>query len=85
MNAPRKRFSMPKEKRNSNVKRYVRGVVVVQVVNHKVTRVPEEKVVDMPGIDGMELADDIGIPVDDGEIMSILMSMSMMICSWTRS
>jgi hypothetical protein len=87
LNAPRKRFSMPKEKRNSIVKKYVRGVVVVQVVNHNVTRVPEEKVVDMPGIGGMELADDTGIPVEDGDDMSMFISMlmSMMIYSWTRS
>jgi hypothetical protein len=55
--------------------------VVVQVVNHSVTRVPDEKVDDMPGIDGMELADCIGIPVEDGEDMSIFM----MICSRLRS
>jgi hypothetical protein len=77
LNAPRKRFSMPKEKRKTIVKKYVKGVVVVQVVNHSVTRVPDEKVEDMPGIDDMELADGISVPVEDGEDMSIFM----MVCS----
>jgi hypothetical protein len=68
---------MPKEKRKTIVKKYVKGVVVVQVVNHSVTRVPDEKVEDMPGIDDMELADGISVPVEDGEDMSIFM----MVCS----
>jgi hypothetical protein len=80
---------MPKEKRKTIVKQYVKGVVVVQVVNHNVTRVLEEKVDDMPGMPdmgGIEVADGIGIgigiPAEDGEDMSIFMFM--MRCSWSR-
>jgi hypothetical protein len=50
-------------------------------VNQSVTRVPDEKVDDMPGIDDMELADGIGVPVEDSEDMSIFM----MVYSWLLS
>lgn len=59
------------------VRKYVVGVVVVQVVNHKVTRVLEEKVDDMPAIasfeciGAMELAEEVGRPVEDRADMSI--------------
>jgi hypothetical protein len=73
---------MPKQNRKTIVKKYVKGVVVVHVVNHKVTRVLEEKVddmPDMPDMGGMEVADgigiDIGIPAEDGEDMSMFMFM----------
>ena len=55
-------MSIPKQKRNKIVRKYVAGVVVVQVVNHKVTRVLDEKVDGMPviaSIDDVVLVDPV--------------------------
>jgi hypothetical protein len=60
------------------VRMYVVGVVVVQVVNHKVTRVLDENVDDIPDIvpiDGMGLADADMIPAEEGDDISIFISM----------
>jgi hypothetical protein len=63
-------LSIPREKRKTMVKKYVAGVVVVHVVNHRVTRVLEEKVDDMPAMGSIE---DIGAIVSVGDmVMSML-------------
>jgi hypothetical protein len=76
--APRKRLSMPREKRNKIVKKYVAGVVVVQFVNHNVTRILDEKVDDMAdiaSIGGMGPADGIGKPIEeDGDIPMFILA-----------
>lgn len=59
-------MSIPKQKRNNIVRKYVAGVVVVQVVNHKVTRVLDEKVEGMPVI---AFIDDVAV-VDPAEMLS---------------
>jgi hypothetical protein len=68
---------MPKQKRNTIDRIYVAVVVVVQFVNHRVTRVLEEKVDDIPGIvciDGMGLM--AGTMVDDEDAMSMFKGQS---------
>jgi hypothetical protein len=59
-------LSIPKQKRNNIVRKYIAGVVVVQVVNHKVTRVLDEKVDGMPVIASI---DDVGL-VDPADMLS---------------
>jgi hypothetical protein len=68
---------MPREKRKMIVRKYVAGVVVVQFVNHNVTRVLAEKVDDMAdvasidGIDDMGPTDGIGSLIEEDGNMSI--------------
>jgi hypothetical protein len=73
---------MPKEKRKTIVRKYVAGVVVVQVVNHNVTRVLEENVDDMPDIvsmEGIALADAVVILVKDEDGIFIFIFISMIL------
>lgn len=60
------------------VRKYVAGVVVVQVVNHKVTRVLEEKVDDMPDIESIDAMDLVGAAIilaEECNGISIIISM----------
>jgi hypothetical protein len=69
---------MPKQKRNKIVRKYVAGVVVVQFVNHKVTRVLDEKVDCMPTIvpiDSVGLVDPAEASPSGGDDMFIFMIM----------
>jgi hypothetical protein len=82
LSAPRKRLSIPKEKRKTIVKKYVVGVVVVQVVTHRVTRVLEEKVDDMPdmasidGIDPTGMVEDAATTAEDSGDMFMFIFVS---------
>jgi phosphopantothenate synthetase len=79
---------MPKENRKTIVRKYVAGVVVVQVVNHNVTRVLEENVDDMPDIvsmEGIALADAVVILVKDGDGIFIFMSMILEMSDGSKS
>ena len=71
-------MSIPKQKRNKIVRKYVAGVVVVQFVNHKVTRVLDEKVDCMPTIapiDGVGLVGTAEVFSNGGDDMFIFMIM----------
>jgi hypothetical protein len=71
-------LSMPRENRKTTVRRYVPGVVVVHVVNHKVTRVLEENVDDMPDIEPMNGIEPVGVAIrlaDEDDGISIIISM----------
>jgi hypothetical protein len=75
-------LSIPKEKRKRMVKKYVAGVVVVQLVNHRVTWVLEEKVDDMldipcmVGIGPAEIVDGAATRAEDSGDSFIFMTIS---------
>jgi hypothetical protein len=86
--APRKRLSIPRENRKTMVKKYVVGVVVVHVVNHKVTRVLVENVVDMPDIVSIYGMEPVGVamrPADEDDGISIVIPMVLEVHGFEKS
>jgi hypothetical protein len=62
---------------------YVAVVVVVQFVNQRVTRVLEEKVDDMPDIEGIDVME--GVPAEEGDDMcDMSIFISMLSSGWDR-